>query len=513
LLATLGCASDAPEIVVEAPPEMNDGFLVGEGDLPGESSDPGLQDPGSQCLGETHQAERIGLDMFVMLDISGSMLETLPLVSLLAPPLTKWDAVRESLETFVQDGETADIGVGLQYFPQVNEDVPLSCATNDECGAFGPCSNSICVVEDELDIGGGDPPVTFFRAGETQDACSADSDCAGDDEGCRTMIGACVFPVGAIGNADGAFVNVGETEDQPVLALCNEPADCEGLPLTECEELGVCTLELVGCTFSVGCPLGAGDCVPFPYGCADQTSCDETRYSAPAVPISSGPTRSGDVIASLRAQVPQGQTPTGPALGGALEQARLWAEQHPDRQVVTVLATDGFPTTCDPLEIPDIAELATAAAASARPVRTFVIGVFSTADLGDDGQERLDEIARAGGSDSAFVINTAGNVSDEFLEALNLIRKTAASCDFQLDSAASLNFDRVNLQVTDAAGASTGLLNVGDASACGSDDGWYYVRDAAGTPTQISVCPNTCTTFTEEGVRADLQVGCATRIR
>jgi hypothetical protein len=219
------------------------------------------------------------------------------------------------------------------------------------------------------------------------------------------------------------------------------------------------------------------------------------------------------VIASLRAQTPIGQTPTGPALGGALEQARLWAEQHPDRQVVTVLATDGFPTVCEPQDIPDIAAVAGAANDAARPVRTFVIGVFGNTDLGNDGQQRLDTIASAGGSDRAFVINTAGNVAEEFLDALNLIRNTAVNCDFQLSGGASLDFDRVNLQVTDAGGAATDLLNVGDASACGDDDGWYYVRDAAGTPFQISVCPNTCGTFTEEGVRADLQVGCATRIR
>jgi len=39
------------------------------------------------------------------------------------------------------------------------------------------------------------------------------------------------------------------------------------------------------------------------------------------------------------------------------------------------------------------------------------------------------------------------------------------------------------------------------------------VRDAAGIPSQISVCPSTCATFMGEGVRADLQIGCATRIR
>jgi len=56
----------------------------------------GSGDIGPQCLGETRQAEAIALDMFVMLDISASMLDVLPQLNFLAPR-TKWDAVREAL--------------------------------------------------------------------------------------------------------------------------------------------------------------------------------------------------------------------------------------------------------------------------------------------------------------------------------------------------------------------------------------------------------------------------------
>lgn len=512
----MGCASsDGPNVELGDAPDMSGGFLVGdESGLPGEANAPGVDSQTPQCLGETHEAEAIGLDMFVMLDISGSMLEVLPTLQLAAT--TKWDAVRQSMEAFVQAPETADIGFGLQYFPQDNAGVPLSCASTDECNGFGPCTNSVCVVADDLDLGDGAQPLPFVRYADTDQFCSADTDCAGADETCRTIIGACVFPPGTFDDvAGGLFVNMSDDpQAEPIPALCSGGADCQALAPARCEEIGVCSLQAFRCTPSVACPAGAGECVPFPYSCLNQTTCDEARYSSPAVAISDAPTRSSDVVASLRAQVPLGQTPTGPALAGAVEQARLWAEQHPDRQVVTVLATDGFPTVCEPLEIPDIAAVARGAASGARPVRTFVIGVFSNDDLGADGQQRLDTIARAGGTDSAFVINTSGNVAGEFLDALNVIRNTAVSCDFQLDGSGDLNFDRVNLQVTDAAGTSTGLVNVGDVSACGTGEGWYYVRDAAGTPQQITVCPSTCSRFTqEEGVRADLQIGCATRIR
>jgi hypothetical protein len=521
LLAALGCSSssssDDPD-GTEGAPNMGEGFLLGDEGLPGEEVvEPGMDDQRPQCLGETHQAEAIGLDMFVMLDISGSMLDVLPTAQLLAPATTKWDAVRDSLESFVQDPETADIGIGLQYFPQSNDGVPFSCASNDECGPGGPCTNSLCVSSGELEIAddGADPFGFVQAAGVTARFCAADSECGGLGESCRTMIGECIFPPGVVAeNPDGAFLNVSQNPATSLVSpLCGVQADCDGLPGTACEEIGVCTTQLIKCSPSIGCPPGAGECAPFPYSCLNQTSCDVASYAAPAVAISESATRSDELLTSLREQVPQGQTPTGPALSGALEQARIWAEQNPGRQVVTVLATDGFPTVCEPLEIPGIAEVAGLALDAARPVRTFVIGVFGNADLGGDGQQRLDTIARAGGTDRAIVINTAGNVSGDFLEALNLIRNTAVSCDFQLDEAASLDFDRVNLQVTDGTGSQSELVNVGDASACGDDAGWYYVRDAAGIPFQLSVCPSTCATFMGEGVRADLQIGCATRIR
>jgi hypothetical protein len=517
VLAAAACSSDDEGLidVMEAPEPG--GFMVGDDGLPGDGSPvPGNEDPGAQCLGETHEAEKIGVDMFVMLDISGSMLDVLPQAQLLAAPTTKWDAVRQSLESFVSAPETADIGIGLQYFPQSNDGVPFSCVSNDECGDGGPCTNSICVGPGELEIAGdGAPPFDFVRvAGDTPIFCSGDNDCGGD--ACRTMVGECVFPPGTlVDNPDGAFLNVSQDPTTSLVSpLCGAQSDCDGLPGTACEEIGVCSEQLIKCSPSIACPPGAGECAPFPYSCVNQTSCEVARYAAPAVTISSAATRSGELTASLRAQVPQGQTPTGPALSGALEQARMWATTNPGRQVVTVLATDGFPTVCEPLEILRIAEVASNANAGERPVRTFVIGVFGNADLGGDGQQRLDTIARAGGTNRAIVINTAGNVAEDFLEALNVIRNTAVSCEFQLSDSAGLDFDRVNLQVTDAGGTSAALFNVGDASACGDDDqGWYYERDAAGTPTQITVCPGTCATFMGEGVRADLQIGCATRIR
>jgi hypothetical protein len=516
LLAVAGCSSDSSSSPAGAggggaTPEQGQGFVVGTDELPGESSSAPSAVDSAGCLGETRQAEAIDLDMYLMLDLSGSMLDPLP-----AAPraTTKWDAVRSSLESFVQAPDTSGIGIGLQYFPQANAGVPFACASNADCGS-GACTSSLCVEAGRREGPEGSVLEFFRAAGDGGTLCSADADCETSGGSCRTTLGACVFPPGA-SSADPAahFANVSDTPETSIAtALCESQPDCAGIPGSRCEVVGLCSLSPLQCTPSVGCRAGAGECQPFPYTCADYTSCDPGRYAAPAVAIDDATTHGAELIASLRAQLPVGATPTGPALAGALEHSRLWAEQHPGRQVVTVLATDGFPTVCEPLEIPAIAALASSAAAAPLPVRTFVIGVFGDADLGADGQARLDELARAGGSGRAIVVNTAGDVARDFLDALNAIRSTAVSCDFQLDAGSGLDFDHVNLRVTDAAGSTEDLLSVGDPAACGSGDGWYYVRDAAGAPSQLRVCPATCEQLERERARVDLQIGCVTRIR
>lgn len=496
LIAGLGCSADEKKVDVAPGTESGDGFLFGD-DTPG--VDPGA--PGEQgptCLGQTREAESIGLDIYVMLDISGSMLDVLPGTV----NTTKWDAVRRSLEAFVAARETAEIGIGIQYFPLINEGVPFDCASNDECGAGGPCTSSVCVdeVEEEIDGVG----VLTYTAPGREGACRSDDECPGFER-CRSMLGVCVFSGDGVPPLQGG------------LPLCNSSAECAGLPGTVCEEIGACQ-NLVGgelslCTPSLGCPAGGGTCFPFPYSCQGQTICDAAEYAAPAVPISLASTRGADIVASLGAQVPNGLTPTGPALAGALDEAREWASQNPGRQVVTVLATDGLPTECEPVEFPDITRLAAEANSGNAPVRTFVIGVFGSSDLGEDGRQNLDRLARAGGSSQAFVINTGGDVAEEFLEALNEIRDSAVSCEFQLDAEAALDLGRVNLRMSDPSGTVIELANVGEAGACGDEQGWYYVNDAGGVPRQISVCPRTCAEFRNEGITAELEVGCATRLR
>src|SRR3954471_6145854 len=54
------------------------------------------------CAGELIQAERVPLDMYVMLDVSGSMLDA----TASDPNVSKWRAVSSALSDFVKDPQS-----------------------------------------------------------------------------------------------------------------------------------------------------------------------------------------------------------------------------------------------------------------------------------------------------------------------------------------------------------------------------------------------------------------------
>ncbi len=93
------------------------------------------------CAGETVEAELVPLDMYVMLDKSGSMADKTGMMGQGTP---KWDAVTGALSSFLSDPASAGLGVGIQYFPLVAEGVPPTCSSNQQCGAFGPCVLKTC---------------------------------------------------------------------------------------------------------------------------------------------------------------------------------------------------------------------------------------------------------------------------------------------------------------------------------------------------------------------------------
>ena len=417
-----------------------------------------------ECAGEVTTGKLLPLDMFVMLDSSGSMLEK-------AAGADKWSSVKQAMTTFLRDPGSAGLGVGLQYFPLQKPDTPESCTSNAQCGSSAPCFLKLC-------WGG-------FLADEIR-PCDVASDCV-------------LSPLEELERPDAPPDPYG-----PCVAF----GYCENDPEYVCNNIG-------GPCGLVGGILDLGACLSEPSICLNGTQCDASAYAAPAVEIAQLPAAANALVASMDAIEPSGDTPTGPALEGAHAQARQWAIAHPGHTVVTVLATDGLPTQCTPLAVPEISRLAQQAAAAQPSIRTFVIGVFG--GVGDDAlaSANLGAIARAGGTERAYIVDTGQDVGRQFLDALNAIRGSRLTCEFQIPEAPpgdTLDYGQVNVLFTDGA-TTTPLFFVGSSeAACAGSGGWYYDADPAlRAPTRIVACPSSCAAISaSQAASVQIQLGCAT---
>lgn len=399
-----------------------------------------------QCAGSSVEATPIPLDIYVMLDKSGSMLDK---TGMKGQGIAKWDAVKMALASFFNDPQSDGIGVGLQYFPLRADGAPDSCKTQADCGKFGPCFLKVC-------------------QNNTGIVCTANADC---------------------GNS-GPCTNLGQ---------------CANDPATFCLPIGAL------------CPGNKGQCVQVTTSvCLNVDSCEAGDYATPAVPVSVLNGAAPTLIASMDATDPEGATPTGPALQGAIDYARDWAIANPEHKVVALLATDGLPTECTPLDNAGLAAIAAAGFNGDPSIPTFVIGVFSGKDPA--AQATIDAIAKAGGTDSGFYIDAMQNVDQAFLDALNAIRGAKLACEYQIPPpppGESLDLNKVNvLHTPEGANKPNVIFYVGSADMCDPvTGGWYYDADPnmGGTPTKIIMCPATCDLFGSGG-KIDIQLGCETVI-
>src|SRR5205823_711503 len=134
-------------------------------------------------------------------------------------------------------------------------------------------------------------------------------------------------------------------------------------------------------------------------------------------------------------------TPTSAALQGAIDHATAWATAHTQDVVIALLATDGDPTECD-TNLTNINAIAAKGANGTPKILTFVIGVGSS--LG-----ALNGVAQAGGTQSAFIVDTTQNVNQQFLDALNKIRGTALGCSYKIpipSNGGTPDYGSVNVQ-------------------------------------------------------------------
>jgi hypothetical protein len=232
--------------------------------------------------------------------------------------------------------------------------------------------------------------------------------------------------------------------------------------------------------------------------------------------------------------MPVGDTPTRPALMGAIEHARERAAAQVGHTQVVVLATDGFPTDCTggrevsgtefAPALDDVVAVATEgftpAKAGDASVSTFVIGVFD--DTETTAQSKLDRIAVAGGTTQAFVVSAGGDVQQKFLDALAQIRKARLGCEYQIPAAPDgqkLDYTLVNVKVKHTDGTPDDeLFYVSPTGCTGMGDEWHYdcdIKDSACKPTKLVACPNTCTALESQtnASGVNVGVGCKLNVR
>jgi hypothetical protein len=428
------------------------------------------------CATQSVQAKPIPLDLYFMLDTSGSMDD------LVANGQSKWSQVSAAIAAFASDSASAGLGMGVQYFPLAAAGVPASCSSDAECGASGPCITAMC------DDGSATP-------------CQSDDDC----------FAAFCLPVAACADDLNTLCSVPGTS-------CGK--DANGFALGACQ-------------VTAGACANGDSCAERDYE-TPAVGIDSLSSVGPAILRSLSthlPHGDTPTVAALQGAI-QGAEAYATAHPGHKVVAVLATDGMPNEvmdQNSNQCATASPSSASGPgSTIAEVAAVAAAGLAMTPAVQTFGIGVFTPDDLAS-GTSALQRIAAAGGTTQPYIITTegaAGDVEEQFSTALKQIRGTALPCQFQVPTltttAAEIpDFSRLNVLVTmtsgDASTYASTLAYVGSRDACDpATGGWYYDADPAqGTPpTAIETCPATCNSLQNDGAsRVDIVLGCQTVLR
>ncbi len=248
---------------------------------------------------------------------------------------------------------------------------------------------------------------------------------------------------------------------------------------------------------------------------ADTTPvCDQYAYKDPTVDFGELPGHASNIETAISSETPDGfNTPMYPALGGALLEGIEVAQDNPDEASAVLLVTDGQPqgpaALCGGVDPEDPAVIAGLAATGANynpPVATFVVGLPGV------DQSTANQIAQAGGTESAILVS-ANDVQEEFKQALLKVRGKAVPCEYALPQPVidgEVGISLVNIELTTGeAGAEPEMLPYNPSC---NGDGWSY--DDPDAPTEIVLCPQTCTALKEDfGAAIKVVLGCNTIVK
>jgi hypothetical protein len=238
-------------------------------------------------------------------------------------------------------------------------------------------------------------------------------------------------------------------------------------------------------------------------------TCNPAAYAKAEVEIAPLPGVASAIITSMSQHSPSTGTPTSAALQGAIQHASDWEKAHPTHLTIVVFATDGQPGQCD-TNLANINAIAAAGLNGMPKILTFVIGVGPSLS-------NLDGIAAAGGTTTAFHVDTNGNANQDFLDAMNKIRGSVLACTYLIPpppAGQTLDYTKVNVEYTPGAGGTPITIpKVMDKASCPSPGlGWYYDDNAK--PTQIILCDDTCAQISMDAkASVNVILGCGTVIK
>ncbi|HMJ11191.1 MAG TPA: vWA domain-containing protein [Polyangiaceae bacterium] len=228
----------------------------------------------------------------------------------------------------------------------------------------------------------------------------------------------------------------------------------------------------------------------------DAVECTASTYQTPEVPMTALPSpafRTAIGVVDTETKTAwRGGTPTLYVVRGTIAYIEAQRTQKPGRYAL-VLVTDGYPQGCGSTN--SIANVVTdVRAAEQDGIPTYVIGVLNP-DI--EGAPRtltdLGDIAEAGGSQDAFIIDTGtpSETTADFSAAINSIRGRSISCSLDIPAPPDgRTFDKEKVRVEYKSGGAAPSALTYD-QACTGTMSWRY--DNPATPAQIELCASTCT--------------------
>lgn len=256
----------------------------------------------------------------------------------------------------------------------------------------------------------------------------------------------------------------------------------------------------------LGDPNSAGIGVGIQYFPVVNDSCSAADYAKPEVAIADLPASATTITASMAKHGPNGSTPTAAALTGAIQYAQAFGKNKAGHIVVVILATDGMPTGCAPLDtVAAVAKIAAAGVNSATKIRTFVIGVGTET-------ASLNEIAVGGGTKTAFIVDVTKDVESQFALALKAIQGEAIACSYGIPVAPdgqTVDLTKVNVQITLGANTPQSLNYVATEQDCNPATGGWHFDDPV-NPTTILLCATSCALpLSVTSAKVEILLGCA----